>query len=130
LKALFDFAKKLDNTAETYKDSILEEAGNPDHERSYTKLVKYKEGDDFEYIKIKLNSFMRENDKNEKQQMVKVFYKYDPNYTGKYKFNRWKNVKIAEIGRVLRAGVKVRFILHVNKLWYNQDMYGLSIKSL
>lgn len=110
---------------------------------------KQEEGKDYEYIKIKLNTFMKEpynfnkkynsdnknnkdnsDDKDKKVNMVKVFYKNNVNYTGKFKSNRWKNYKLSEIGKVLRAGVKVRFILYVNKLWYNQDRYGLIIKSL
>lgn len=133
---LFDFCRQLDNEMEINRDTLLKECENGPNNRSYIKLVNTDERKGYEFIKIKLNTFQRYkngndiNKSNDNDKMVKIFYKNSANYIGKYKYNRWRDYKIPDITKILRSGVNVRFILYINKLWYNLHSYGLDIKSL
>jgi hypothetical protein len=108
---LFSFCGKLDNHFSNNKTSILEKTDST--EKDYIKLISSDIKKGYEYIKFKLNLFKQENDL-----YTRLFYKN----------GLFKDYKLADLSKALTTGCRLRFILHINKVWYNKYTYGLNIK--
>jgi hypothetical protein len=136
---LFNFCHKLDKYMENNKQILLEECNETmiqkikETGRTYCKLIDTDLKKGQEWIKLKLSLFSSDNgdDDAEKDKpssgniMTRIFYKND---VYKTKNDKWKDHKLDDLRRILRANTKVRFMLSVNKLWYNAYNYGIHIK--
>lgn len=139
---LFEFCHRLDKHMEENRDSVLEESSPSmikkvieNGGRTYNKLVTTDLQKGCEWIKLKLNAFVNTSTDDiitkpditvtQNDLMVRIFYRND---VIKSKSDKWKDHKLSDLPRTLRANTKMRFILSVNKLWYNAYNYGLHIK--
>ena len=136
LDELFTFCHILDDHMIQNKASILADivGNNPNNlnKYEYNKIIRTDLHAGNEYLKLKLNitKYDKATEMNSINDLcTRIFYK-GTSKNGNYTNDRWKDHKLTSLNKILKTGTKMRFILSVNKIWYNSTNYGVSIKVL
>lgn len=133
---LFALCHKIDNYMLTNKHIILNDIinNNPNNldKYSYNKIVSTNLNSGNEHLKLKLNitKYDKATEMNSINDLcVRIFYKGKTKF-GNFTGDRMKDHKLTSLNKILKSGTKIRFILSVNKIWYNSGNYGVCIKAL
>lgn len=136
LNQIFNVFSQLDEETEKNLPKIIKTDDRIKPDVQYVKCVKGIAGA-YQHLKFKLNFSIASSeeavdkvDKENKEKppvkkllpVIKVFYKSN------FSNSRYKIHQKSELGKVLKANSKMRFILSVNKIWFMDSMIGYGIK--
>lgn len=127
---IFKLFLRLDDYTKKNIASIIKLDARINNQVSYTECVKKKTMKDktYSYIKFKLNLNLGEASENlgEKDKslvpVIKIYYRSN------FQNTQYKIHPLQEINKVLKPGKRVRFILSINKLWFNESTIGYGVK--
>lgn len=130
---LFNVCHTIDNYMKAQKNAIIAETNGDPDKYTYINIVNTDLEHNCEKLKLKLNITKYDKAtemKNINDLCVRIFYKGQDAKYSKFKGDRWMDHKLTSLSKILKTGTKIRFILSVNKVWYNTYNYGVSIKVL
>lgn len=138
MKQIFDLFLRLDNYTKQNISNLTNLDSRIKSDSTYSECVRTKliNGGQWSCIKLKLNLNLGEINSEQKKSepdinsvipVIKVYYKSG------FKNPYFKIHSLPEINKILRPGKRVRFILAINKLWFNEYGhigYGIKIMQM
>lgn len=135
MKMIFNLFNSIDEYTKTNLSEIKRLDNRIKDHVSYVNCIRKKnmKGNEYSYIKFKLNLNLGEDctksdstkqNNSSKKSILPVIKLY---YRSKY-ITLYKIHSLAEASRILRPGRRVRFIIAINRFWFNDNLVGYSSK--